>query len=173
MRANIPLVIKNTLSTCDGTIISGESTKERIITGITYMGDRIQIRIKENDNLNNANYSLLLDEIALNHISIDLINVFPEENMFTIDKWDFEIFSKMMEKLNLLFTHIDNCSKIAIIGSGMRGIPGIMARIFKAITKEDIRILQSADSHTTIWVLVKDNSVKVAINSLHKEFELG
>lgn len=173
MRANIPLVIKNTLSECDGTIISRESSKERIITGITHMGDRIQIRIKENDNLNNSNYSLLLEELALTHISIDLINVFPEENIFTIDKSDFEIFSKMMGKLNLLFTHIDNCSKIAIIGSGMRGIPGIMAKIFKAITKENIRILQSADSHTTIWVLVEDNSVKTAINSLHKEFDLG
>lgn len=48
-----------------------------------------------------------------------------------------------------------------------------MAKILKAITKEGIEVLQTADSHTTIWCLVKSNVRNKAINALHREFNLN
>jgi aspartate kinase len=47
-----------------------------------------------------------------------------------------------------------------------------MARILKVLYKEDIEVLQTADSHTTIWCLVKGSETRKAINALHKEFLL-
>ena len=35
-----------------------------------------------------------------------------------------------------------------------------------------IRILQSADSHTTIWVLVKQEDLIKSVNALHDAFQL-
>ena len=67
---------------------------------------------------------------------------------------------------------IPHCAKISIIGAGMAGVPGIMARVAEVLTKEDIQILQCADSHTTIWVLVKDEDMFAAVRALHKEFHL-
>ena len=55
----------------------------------------------------------------------------------------------------------------------MRGIPGVMARILKALTRENIEVLQTADSHMTIWCLVETGYVEKAINALHREFKLG
>jgi len=175
MKGNIPLVIKNTLNNCEGTTINniGAIEDDGIITGITHMSLRVQIRVKLTDNDLNNKYYELLDLLAENLISIDLINVFPNEDIFTIDKKDMEKFIDIMNKQKLKFTYIDECSKIALIGSRIRGVPGVMARVLKALTKAKIEVLQTADSHTTIWCLVETKNTEKAINSLHKEFNLG
>ena len=110
--------------------------------------------------------------MAENFISIDLINVFPKEKIFTIDEKDFNEFSSIMKDLKIEFSYLKDCSKIAIIGSRMRGIPGVMAKILKALVEENIEVLQTADSHTTIWCLVSKEDTEKAIKSLHCEFKL-
>ena len=169
---NIPLVIKNTMNECAGTLISNFESEacENIITGITHMNNRVQIEITKNES---SSYIDLFDILAENLISIDLINVFPKEKIFTIDEKDFTKFTDLIKELNISYSFVKNCSKIAIIGSKMRGIPGVMARILKALTKQKIEVLQTADSHMTIWCLVETKDVQKAIISLHREFKLG
>ncbi|MEG0772327.1 aspartate kinase [Clostridium sp.] len=168
---NIPLVIKNTLTDCEGTIISNfVEDKENIITGITHMNNRVQIRVSDN---NEEAYYNLFDILAEENISIDLINVFPKEKIFTITNYDLDKFVQIAQQINLPCSYVENCSKIAIIGSKMRGIPGVMAKILKALTREKIEVLQTADSHMTIWCLVESKHTDKAINALHKEFNLG
>lgn len=168
---NIPLVIKNTLSDCEGTIISsyGEDN-ERIITGITHMSNRVQIRINggSKEHCNNIFHIL-----AENEISIDLISVFINDKIFTISEVDLDKFKNIAANYEIDYQYTESCSKISIIGSKMRGIPGVMSRILKALEEGNIDILQTADSHTTIWCLVESNKVKDAINLLHNEFKLG
>lgn len=168
---NIPLVIKNTLSDCEGTTISsyGEDNK-RIITGITHMSNRVQIRINggSKEHCNNIFHIL-----AENEISIDLISVFINDKIFTISEVDLDKFKNIAANYEIDYQYTENCSKISIIGSKMRGIPGVMSRILKALEEGNIDILQTADSHTTIWCLVESNKVKDAINLLHNEFKLG
>ena len=175
MKANIPLIIKNTMSNSIGTVINndGEDINSNIITGITHLSHRVQITVSVNDNLQNPNYYSLLNILANNEISIDLINVFPTQKIFTIDKKDLESFNSVMNSFEIKYICIKDCSKIAIIGSRMRGIPGVMAKILNSLSKENIEILQTADSHTTIWCLVRSESTEKAINALHKEFNLG
>ena len=168
---NIPLVIKNTMNECPGTVISNfESEVDNIITGITYMSNRVQIKVTKNLA---CRYDDLFDILAENFISIDLINVFPKEKIFTIDEKDFNKFIDLIKELNISYSFVKDCSKLAIIGSKMKGIPGVMARILKALTKQKIEVLQTADSHMTIWCLVETKDAQKAIISLHKEFKLG
>lgn len=175
MRSNIPLVIKNTLSDCSGTVInySGELNSENVITGITHMSRRTQVIVDKKTNFQNHIYSELLTVIAENNISIDLINVFPDKKIFTIDGDKFDKFDFVMKKNNIVYTYVKDCSKIAIVGSKMRGTPGVMARILKALKSENIEVLQTADSHTTIWCLVEGKYTNDAIKALHKEFKLN
>lgn len=174
-KGNIPLVIKNTLNDCKGTIISGKAMQisNNIIDGITSMDDRVQVTVECDKNKDNENYYVLFDELANNSISLDLINVFLNQKIFTIDKKNMENLKIIMKNLGLQYSYIEDCTKISLIGSGMRGIPGVMARILKVLAKENIQILQTADSHTTIWCLVRSKDVEKAVNALHKEFKLG
>lgn len=71
------------------------------------------------------------------------------------------------------YKFIKNCSKVSIIGSGIRGVPGVMARIISALKRSGVEILQTSDSHTTIWCLVKNEDTVKSINALHNEFNLS
>lgn len=175
MNNNIPIMIKNTLNHCNGTLInkSGDISNKNIITGITSLSGRVQIRISLGSNKASIDSTEFFNNLALNKISIDLINVFPKESIFTIDEKDLNKLEEILKQYNIKYSLEKNCSKIAIIGSRICGIPGVMARILKAITKEGIEVLQTADSHITIWCLVKSNLKDKAIKSLHDEFNLN
>ena len=172
-KASIPLIIKNTMNNCSGTIIDNAGFESKnVVDGITQLNNRVQIKLLRNDNENNENYFDILDILAENKISIDLINVFPEQRIFTINKSDIDIFNNIANKLNLKYTLENDCSKISLIGTGMSGKPGVMAKIVKTLKNEDIEVLQTADSNATIWCLIKTASSKRAMNSLHNAFVL-
>lgn len=168
---NIPLVIKNTLSDCEGTVISGRvcDLSSSIITGIAHIKDRVQIIANYNGK---ESYVDLFEILAANNISIDLISVFPKQKIFTIENKDLDKFKDIVSEIELSYSYVENCSKIAIIGSKMKGVPGVMAKVLKALTRENIEVLQTADSHMTIWCLVEEKDTEKAINLLHKEFNL-
>lgn len=172
MRGNIPLLIKNTMSDSPGTVITAaRENTDNIVTGITHMSDRTQVSITFNNDEDVFNNDIF-DELAHNNISIDLINVFPDYKVFTIGSNDIERTIQILRKQGLEYEMITNCSKIALIGNGMRGIPGVMSRILKTLSKNNIKVLQTADSHTTIWCLVREIDTVGAINALHNEFQL-
>ena len=172
MKGNVTLVIKNTMSTCIGTMIDslGDVDNNKFITGITHQGNRIQVSIKSDDNKDNINYKTILESLANNKISLDLINIFPKEKVFTIDAGVKELFEDIMRKNNLKYSLVEDLSTIAIVGSRMRGIPGVMAKIVGALDNENIEVLQTADSHMTIWCLVESKNVREAIKALHRVF---
>jgi aspartate kinase len=175
MRGNIPLIIKNTMSDSKGTLINnvGDIQNTRIITGITHLSGRTQVSIKSEDNQGNNHYKELLDILANNNISLDLINIFPKEKIFTIDDSMKNRLEKIFKDINIKYTIIENCSNLAIVGSRMTGIPGVMAKIIKALSDSNIEVLQTADSHMTIWCLIHTDNVQKAINTLHRTFELS
>lgn len=175
MEGNVPLLIKNTMNDCKGTLINnfGDRQHRRIMSGITSQGDRIQVSISRADNKENTKYNNILDLLAANKISLDLINIFPDNQVFTINKSDRDLVETLLNKDKFTYTLIDECSKISVIGSGMKGIPGVMARIIKSLSENNIEVLQTADSHMTIWCLVHSKDAINAINILHRAFSVG
>lgn len=171
MKGNIPLVIKNTMSDSEGTLINsiGDRDSKKLITGITHVSGRVQISIKLCENTK-ENYKHILKILGDNNISLDLINIFPDEKIFTIDEKDKDNILNILTSMNMKYTMIENCCKISIIGSMIRGIPGIVAKIVDALEEKNIDVLQTADSHTTIWCLIKEDNVNEAIQILHAIF---
>ncbi|WP_294185965.1 aspartate kinase [uncultured Clostridium sp.] len=174
-KANIPILIKNTMNNCKGTLINsnGNQNTNKIISGITHLNNRTQVTVRFKDNKDNRSYRYLLDILAKNKISLDLINIFPTEQIFTIDSNRKEKLQEVLNKVNIVYKFTDSCSTIAIVGMGMRGVPGIMAKIINALAENSIEILQTADSNMTIWCLIKSDFVEMALNLLHKAFNLS
>lgn len=174
MEGNIPILIKNTMSNSKGTLINnfGDKDNDKIMTGITSQKNRTQVSIKASENEGNTKYKNVLDLVAANNISLDLINIFPSEQIFTINQKDKNVLEDILNNAKLKYNLIENCSKIAVIGARMKGIPGVMAKIIKALSDNNIEVLQTADSHMTIWCLVHSKNEKEAINVLHRTFKL-
>lgn len=179
---NIPLIIKNTYSDNDGTSIEGvngtfgndkkELLHNKIITAITYKKGRVQISIPINDYKDEDKIDRLMDEITSHHISLDLITFLVERKIFTISKEDKDKLISILKKEDLSYEVIEDCCKISAIGYKMQGVPGVMAKIIRALSKENIQVLQTSDSHNTIWCLIKEEDMEKALSALHKEFKL-
>ena len=64
---------------------------------------------------------------------------------------------------------------IAIVGAGMKGIPGVAARVFKAVAEEEInvRMIAQGSSELNISFVIKEADGIRAVRKLHGEFQLG
>jgi len=179
MSCNIPLIIKNINGNGPGTMVSSyyesdyaqtaEHDPNQVVTSISHMLNRTQVII---ENLDPQLQNIVLSRLAENGISIDLINIFPDKMVFTIDGNDSDKTRTILDQLGCSCSMIYNCSKISAIGNRMRGVPGVMARIIKALLNNQIQVLQTADSHTTISCLIKGEDTAKALMALHDEFKL-
>ncbi|MGI6703241.1 MAG: aspartate kinase [Clostridia bacterium] len=180
MRASLPLVIKNTFSDSPGTLITqfkkdDESIPmedQSLLTGIAHLHDRAQIVIEYLNQDWCEGEDDILEQLADIGISIDLINIFTDKKVFTVDERDCDRVAELLRERNEKFSISRNCSKVTVIGNRIRGVPGVMARILKALNQNSIRVYQTADSHATISVLVKTEDAKKAVAVLHDEFRL-
>lgn len=175
MQANIPLHVRSTYSTESGTLVTHGKIKEipdHLITGIAYMNALTQIKIKNRKEMHRLQ-SEVFKEMAEAGISVDFINISPTELLFTIPKAYTQSASDLITSLGFHPQVIEQCAKVSVVGGGMKGVPGVASKIVQALTEKGIQILQSADSHTTIWVLVHEKDVSVAVNALHDVFQLS
>jgi aspartate kinase len=78
-----------------------------------------------------------------------------------------------LHDLNLAVRVRKHCAKLSIVGAGMRGTPGVMARVVRAVTEARVEIIHSTDSNITISVLVPDDHASRAEQALHDFFALG
>lgn len=176
---DIPVSIKNTNSNSEGTFIEeinrnrlkdSLNNNRKVISAITYKKDRTQIELFNKDkNIINA----LLADFIIEGISLDLINFFTDHKVFTIDSSDKNKVVVLLEKYNLKYYIVENCCKLACIGNKMRGVPGVMAKIYGTLSNNDIDILQTSDSYNTIWCLIKEEELEKSIIALHDGFKLG
>ena len=92
--------------------------------------------------------------------------------MFAVYNEEIENTKKILEVHNFEYELTEKCAKVSVIGAGMSGVPGIMAKFVSAFTTKNIKILQTVDSDTTISAIIDANYVGDAVNSLHSAFEL-
>jgi aspartate kinase len=65
---------------------------------------------------------------------------------------------------------VENCTIVSVIASRYRKVPGIMARIFQALTDGRITIYQTADTEMSVSCLISESEIHRAVRILHAEF---
>lgn len=181
MQSGIPVRVRSTFSQSEGTLVANpEGFKDvqlgivdRYVTGIAYVANVTQIKVEADNSGADRLQLQVFKAMAENAISVDFINVTPSGVVYTVFDNDAQKARKVLEGLGLKPQILSGCAKVSVIGGGINGVPGIMARIVEALTENDIQILQSADSNTTIWVLVNKEDMVQALRALHAKFELG
>jgi aspartate kinase len=177
MQARIPIRIRSTYSNGIGTLVTAKiakpttEVKDRVITGIANLANVAQIKVSAKQ----GEYDLqekVFKAMATAEISVDFININLRGVCYTVME---NVADKAIEVLHQMGYEPEvtrNCAKVSAVGAGMTGVPGVTAKIVSALSKQNIQILQSADSHTTIWVLVKEKDMVKAVNALHHMFQL-
>jgi aspartate kinase len=68
-----------------------------------------------------------------------------------------------------------DCCVIAVVGSGMKGTPGVAARIFTAVAKPkvNVRMVAQGSSEYNVSFVVSHIEGPEAVRAIHEEFKLG
>ena len=176
MQEKIPIRVRSTYSNDEGTLVTSKidssidvKINDRIVTGIAHVSGITQIKVKATDDPIIV-HDRVFQHLAKAGISIDFFNIFTEGITFTVPKNKLKQTKKIIRDLNYEVEFVENCAKVSTVGAGIQGVPGVASKIVSALAKHKIPILQSSDSHTTIWVLIKEEDLEVAVNALHDAF---
>ena len=176
MHAKVPLRVRSTYSDSEGTLIAAydgaRDVQERPVTGIAHSSSVTQIKVLAKDGAYDLQTEVF-KEMAKEKISVDLINISPTGVAYTVSDDVADRAVEVLHKLGYNPLVTEHCAKVSIVGAGIAGVPGVTAKIVTALAENGVQILQSADSHTTIWVLVKEEKLVDAVNALHRAFELS
>lgn len=181
MEGRIPLRIRSTFSNNLGTLISDGSSignieirGDKVVTGLAHIAEMALVKLSSMADLNKNGVVLkVFQALAGSGISVDMIQVAPLHIGFIIKEELAEKAKELLSPLELDLSVEKGYAKVAIVGSGMRGVPGVMARMVKGLQKEHISIYHSTDSHINIACLVKQEDMCGALQALHDEFGLA
>jgi len=178
MKAGVPVRVRSTFSDGEGTLVTFSETarsrpgwNDRVVTGLAHFAGVTQISVESRDGAGDLQLRVFR-AMAMNGISVDLINVMPSGVHYTVKDHEADRAAGLLREMGLSPRIRSGCAKVSVIGGGMNGEPGVMAKIVEALTSRQIAILQSADSNTTIWVLVSQEDMAAALEALHAAFGL-
>ncbi|WP_424162518.1 aspartate kinase [Bacillus amyloliquefaciens] len=179
MQAKVPIRVRSTYSKDKGTLVTshhsskvGSDVFERLITGIAHVKDVTQFKVPAKTGQYNVQTEVF-KAMANAGISVDFFNITPSEIVYTVAGSKTEAARGILAELGYEPTVTESCAKVSAVGAGIMGVPGVTSKIVSALSDKGIPILQSADSHTTIWVLVHEKDMVTAVNALHEVFELS
>lgn len=183
MEQGIPLKVLSTDSSGEGTVIyhgvkeksdGGERVGDRVVTGIAHLGDRAQVKIRGEHDFNKTGLALkIFDILARKGISVDLIYLSPDLIAFIVDVEKAADAREVLAPLGLNVTVEVGFAKVSVVGAGMHGVPGVMARVVSSLENAKIDIYQTTDSHANISCLVKEEDLPQAVRALYQEFRLN
>lgn len=183
----IPVRIRNTFNLQhEGTLISQELPKEsqRIVKSITAIRHTALIDVGGGGGMVGAPgmAAKIFSALAKNKVNIMMISQSPSESSISmvvrkneLDKaittLDLNLLGKVVKQVSVN----DDVAVVAVVGSGMRGIKGVAARVFNAVAKQNVNVIMIAQgsSELNLAFVVKDSDCEQAVRALHDEFELG
>ena len=124
----------------------------------------------------------IFDTLAKNRVNIMMISQSPSESSISmvvrknaLDKatnlLELNLLGKVIKKVSVN----DDVAVIAVVGSGMRGIKGVAAKVFSAIAKREVNVIMITQGYSelNLALVVNNKDCEEAVKALHTEFELS
>ena len=185
MKYNVPIMVLSSFTFNPGTLVTkeDEEMEKIVVSGVAH--DKNQARLKINKVKDEPGVAAkIFDEIARNNINVDMIvqNVSDDgkttDISFTVPRDDadkaFEILQNLAKELNAGEVSINkDVAKVSIVGVGMRSHPGVAAKMFNTLAKENINIRAITTSEIKVSCLIDEKYTELAVRALHDAFELN
>jgi aspartate kinase len=186
MDTKIPIRIKNAFNLSnEGTVISKNPYKssQNIVKSIIAIRNTALIDVSGGGMVGAPGTAAkIFDALARKSVNIMMISQSPSESSISmvVKKDDLDTATTTLD-LTLLDKVIKNVrvnedvAVIAVVGSGMRGIKGIAARVFSSVSKDNINVIMIAQgsSELNLAFVVDNDDCEKAVRSLHEAFMLG
>ena len=179
LSSGVELFVKNTFSDHPGTRVVDIAAyrPQTVATAVahTHEVSRFVVDLETCEGCadHSSRQNALFQSLAQNAISLDMFTPANDKLFFTVAASATKATEKCLKDLNMTYQLSTELSKVTLVGAGMHGVPGVMAKISQALSDERIDMYQTSDSHTTISVLVASTNCQRALAALHKAFNLG
>jgi len=180
---NMPILVASSFSDRPGTIICKEASMEvrNKVRGIAHDTDVAKITVVGvPDHPGVA--AAIFEPLTKANISVDtIVQNASIENItdltFTVTRNDLNEAMSIVEPVvksvgGKQCVTDSTLAKVSIIGAGMQNTPGYAARMFHALSEQDINIQLITTSEIRITCIISEDRVKDAVRALHKTFEL-
>ncbi|MCS4541637.1 MAG: aspartate kinase [Euryarchaeota archaeon] len=186
MEAKIPVRVKNTFNpTHEGTLIVHELAKtDSVVKAISLIENAALINIAGISMIGTPTIAArVFETLAREDINVIMVSQGSSEAniSFAVEGTQVEQAVKALSKELALggnfvrgINYDKNVAVIAVVGAGMRGTPGVAAKVFSAVAKKGVNILMIAQGSSEVnisFVTTKEQS-RLAAEALHKEFQL-
>lgn len=185
MEKRIPVRIKNTFNpNAVGTLITDSADRPgNIVKAVLLVDNVAMINIKGSSMVGKPGTAAkILDAIAKRSVNIMMISQSVSESCISIivRKDAVERMKPALETL-LLSTGIVkdiefemDVAVISVIGEGMKGTPGIAAKIFNAVARKgiNVKMIAQGGSELSISFVVKESDAIEAVKAIHEDFGL-
>jgi aspartate kinase len=141
------------------------------VEGVTFIGNRAQLKINVDQQKSDTSLQVF-KAMADSGISVDLINIHPEQIVFTVLEDVARNAALKLEEAGYRVQTELNCAKVSVVGGGLGEVPGVIASFMEALQSRDISILQIVDSPTSISALIKSAVIEAAVKELREKFIL-
>ena len=143
----------------------------RYISGVVAGPDVYQFSAEgAADSTAGAFFASVFSKVADAGVSMDMFSVFGKRAVFTVPATHKKEVQDLLAREGISHTCTGPCAKVSIVGAGMHGMQGVMARFSNALASSGIDMLQSVDSHATISGLVRLEQRDTAVQVLYQEF---
>jgi aspartate kinase len=179
LASGLSVRVRNTYSDHPGTRVADIASYRpaTVATAVSHTCDIARIRVALNAAEGTGAHMLaqarVYEAMAESGVSLDMFTPLGDTLVFTVGFPAVDDACRVLDDLGLDHDVTRGLGKVTLVGAGMHGVPGVMARMARALADAGVNVLQTADSHTTISVLVDDSAVDRAVNALHEGFELG
>ena len=185
MDTKIPIRIKNAFNLSnEGTVISKNPSKssQKIVKSIIAIRNTALIDVSGGGMVGAPGTAAkIFDALARKKVNIMMISQSPSESSISmvVKRDDLDTATTILD-LTLLDKVIKNVrvnedvAVIAVVGSGMRGIKGIAAKVFSSVSKNNINVIMIAQgsSELNLAFVVDNTDCEKAVRSLHEAFTL-
>ena len=182
MEKDIPVYVRNTFNpTHPGTLISREThADKRIVKAVSLIKNSCLISVtgfatgrpgvagEIFSALADAGVNVMLISQGSSELNISMIITEEEEKRA-------EVALKKIQDKGFIkrCTFSNDVQVVSVVGSGMRGTPGTLARIFKSLGEQRINVLMiSQGSEVNVSFVVNGNDGLKAVRAIHDEFKL-
>ncbi|MDO5829027.1 MAG: aspartate kinase, partial [Methanocorpusculum sp.] len=182
MEKDIPVYVRNTFNpTHPGTLISREThADKRIVKAVSLIKNSCLISVtgfatgrpgvagEIFSALADAEVNVMLISQGSSELNISMIITEEEEKRA-------EVALKKIQDKGFIkrYTFSNDVQVVSVVGSGMRGTPGTLARIFKSLGEQRINVLMiSQGSEVNVSFVVNGNDGLKAVRAIHDEFKL-
>lgn len=164
------------LHTDRGTIVDEHFDHHRPVTGVTSSGRLTWVRIIRGD-IESPTRRMeteleMFRRVADAGISIDQVTINQAGVAFVVEGDRGDEIRRLLGDLNLAVRVREGCSKLSIVGTGMRDTPGVVHQVVEALSRVNVEIIHCTDSNVTISMLVPAGDVTHAEIAVHEQFKL-